>query len=697
MKMRAPLFFSVLVAALLTAAYYPRFNNAQKEAVLMQTILMGLNQMHYKPQKINDDFSKKAYTLYLDRLDGGKRWFTQEDLAKLTQFELQLDDEAQTGAYDFFDLSLQLYNDAFTKTKGYYKELLAAPFDLSVDESITLNSEKKPFAKDDAELKDYWRKSLKYEVVSRVVDEINAQKDSVIQKPVAELEADARKEVQEVMDKWYQRLEMRKRSDFLNTYLNTITNIFDPHTTYFEPVDKQSFDIQLSNRLEGIGATLVNDEDYTKIASIIVGGPAWRGKDLEENDLVMKVAQGTDGEYVDIKGWLTDEVVKLIRGKKGTIVRLFVRKVDGTMKEISIERDLVQLEESLAKSAIMEGPSGETIGYINLPSFYVDFDDPDGNNCSDDVAKEIEELKADNVQAIILDLRNNGGGSLPDAIELSGLFVEKGPIVQVNSRSGDPHVYQDPDPKVQFTGPLVVMVNEMSASASEILAGALQDYGRAIIVGSEATYGKGTVQRFFDLDRAIPGNPEIKPLGEIKLTTQKFYRITGGSNQLTGVKSDIVLPDNYRYLEIGERDNDYPMEWSEIKAVPFSQQVYDVRPQLKSLRKKSEDRVKDNATFQLIEENAKRLKKRQDMYVYPLQLEKFQEWEAAQEAEAQKFKNIAKEPVISNVRNTSADKLALQSEEEAKVARNDNWLGNLKKDVYVEEVLNILHDLLQTK
>ncbi len=369
MKMRAPLFFSVLVAALLTAAYYPRFNNAQKEAVLMQTILMGLNQMHYKPQKINDDFSKKAYTLYLDRLDGGKRWFTQEDLAKLTQFELQLDDEAQTGAYDFFDLSLQLYNDAFTKTKGYYKELLAAPFDLSVDESITLNSEKKPFAKDDAELKDYWRKSLKYEVVSRVVDEINAQKDSVIQKPVAELEADARKEVQEVMDKWYQRLEMRKRSDFLNTYLNTITNIFDPHTTYFEPVDKQSFDIQLSNRLEGIGATLVNDEDYTKIASIIVGGPAWRGKDLEENDLVMKVAQGTDGEYVDIKGWLTDEVVKLIRGKKGTIVRLFVRKVDGTMKEISIERDLVQLEESLAKSAIMEGPSGETIGYINLPSF----------------------------------------------------------------------------------------------------------------------------------------------------------------------------------------------------------------------------------------------------------------------------------------------------------------------------------------
>ncbi|MEO1715046.1 MAG: S41 family peptidase, partial [Bacteroidota bacterium] len=379
-------------------------------------------------------------------------------------------------------------------------------------------------------------------------------------------------DVLKTFDDWYERLEKRKRSDYLSIYINSITNVFDPHTSYFEPIEKQNFDINMSGKLEGIGARLQSDGNYTKITSVIVGGPAWKQGDLKENDKIMKVAQ--DGEDpIDVTGMQLDDVVSQIRGEKGTKVILTVKKIDGSIADIEIVRDVVILEEGFAKSLILHTTAKEKVGFISLPRFYDDFYDEEGRSCARDVATEIDKLKKENVRGIILDLRNNGGGSLRDVVTMSGFFIEKGPIVQVKARGRSPEVLEDNDPSVKWDGHLIVMVNQFSASASEILAAALQDYERAVIVGSTSTFGKGTVQRFYNLDRAIPGYSELKPFGEIKLTTQKFYRIDGGSTQLKGVTPDIILPDMYSYIETGEKEQEYPMNWTQIAPVPHEQNV----------------------------------------------------------------------------------------------------------------------------
>ena len=416
---------------------------------------------------------------------------------------------------------------------------------------------------------------------------------------------------------------------------------FDPHSGYYEPKDKENFDIGMSGTLEGIGARLQTEGDYTKVVSIVPGGPAWKGKDLEENDLIMKVTQEDDEEGVDVTGFRLDDVVKMIRGKKGTKVKLSVKKVDGSIEDIIIVRDVVIIEESYAKSAILNFPDKiQNIGYIKLPRFYADFSRRGGPSCSKDIAKELEKLQAQNVNGVILDLRNNGGGSLRDVVKMSGLFIEEGPIVQVKSRSRRPEVLEDVDPRVQYRGPLVVMVNSFSASASEILAAALQDYNRAIIVGSNSTFGKGTVQRFFDLDRAIRGNSEVKPLGEIKMTIQKFYRVNGGSTQLKGVTPDIILPDRYHYFKTGEKDHDFAMEWTEIAPVMYSQNVTRVNDELNGLRRASEVRVKNSDAFQLVLENAKRLKKQSDETNYTLNFEAHMSQKLQREKESDKYKDM---------------------------------------------------------
>ncbi|MEL6926775.1 MAG: carboxy terminal-processing peptidase, partial [Bacteroidota bacterium] len=332
-------------------------------------------------------------------------------------------------------------------------------------------------------------------------------------------------------------------------------------------------------------------------------------------------------EPVDVTGMQVTDVVKYIRGKKGTTVNLHVKKVDGSTTIIPIVRDIVIIDESYAKSLIIDDPNGAgKIGYIKLPRFYADFNRRGGRSCATDVAKELEKLKSHKVDGVVLDLRNNGGGSLRDVVQMSGLFIEEGPIVQVKARESSADVLEDTDPSVQYDGPLVVMVNSFSASASEILAAALQDYGRAVIVGSNSTFGKGTVQRFFDLDRAIRGNAEVKPLGEVKVTIQKFYRINGGSNQLKGVIPDIVLPDRYHYLKLGEKENEYAMQWSSIEPVDYSQSVTSL-DNMDKIKAASQTRVENDPTFGLILESAKRLKEQRDDTDYTLNLKEFQEWE----------------------------------------------------------------------
>jgi len=695
MKFRGPVFFSLIAVILLVGAFYPhQVNQSEKESILIHTMIGGLKQLHYQPQDMDDEFSKNVYKLYIDRIDGGRRWFTQKDVDKLKKYELQIDNETEEGTFEFFDASVELLNSGIDRSKKFYTEILAKPFDFNADETIELDNEKKPFAKNEKELKEYWYKSLKYETMTRLATKLEAQESESFEgtkKSTEELEAESRKEVQENFEDIFERIGELRRTDRLSAYLNTITNVYDPHTGYFEPKDKENFDIGMSGTLEGIGARLQSEGEFTKVVSIVPGGPAWKQKDLENDDLILKVAQ-EKGEVVDVTGYRLDDVVKLIRGDKGTKVTLTVKKVDGSIKKVTIVRDVVIIDESYAKSVILDFPGKiENVGYIKLPRFYADFNREEGRSCAKDVAKEIEKLKSQNVSGIILDLRNNGGGSLRDVVTMSGLFIEEGPIVQVKARGRSPEVLEDKDPQVQYEGDLIVMVNSYSASASEILAAALQDYGRAVIVGSKSTFGKGTVQRFFDLDRAIRGYNEVKPLGEVKLTIQKFYRVNGGSTQLRGVVPDIILPDRFQYIDVGERDHEFAMKWTEIEPVAYSQSIISLEG-LNDWKSASEARVADSETFQLVLENAKRLKNQRDETTYPLNLKGYQTEEEEIEKLNDKYDEMFKQIDGLEVSNLEEDLTQIESDE-SRVARNDEWVKSIKKDIYIDEVLSIMRDM----
>lgn len=708
MKFRGFILFALLTVVFMVATISPKVDEAQKEAILMQTILAGLEQLHYQPQQIDDDFSARVFDIYLDRIDGNKRWLVQEDVDKLDVFKNQLDDEAKEGTYEFLNLSQEVLAKGLEKTKVYYQEILSKPFDFTGKESVELDGDKKQFAQSDEQLRSYWEKAMKYETLTRLVGKIEAQDkakakadaepegEKVEIKTVAELETESRKAVLKLFDDWYHRMEKRQRKDYVSDYLNAFTSVFDPHTNYFLPADKENFDIGMSGRLEGIGARLQETTtDETKVVMVVAGGPAYRGKELEVNDVIQKIAQGDEEEWLDVGGWDINDVVAKIRGKKGTKVRLGIKKVDGTQTEISIIREEIIMDEGYAKSAILdlEGIS-DNIGYIKLPRFYADFNKRDGHQCAVDVGIELEKLTGQNVNGIILDLRNNGGGSLRDVVDMSGFFIEEGPIVQVKSRRANPEVLNDRDASVQYDGPLIVMVNSFSASASEILAAALQDYGRAVIVGSDATFGKATVQRFFDLDRAIRGHSEIKPLGEVKVTTQKFYRITGNSNQLKGVIPDISLPDNYDYIETGEQEYETAMKWTQIEPVAHNQAVYTIKDK-NALNQASENRVAANPTFGKIQENAKRLKGKRDKTVYSLNIEQYRKEKDAQAEEAKQYKGLFdKEVEKLSVNNLEVD-LTYINQDSSKIGRNEEFIKALKKDIYIEETLHIMQDMIK--
>ena len=720
MKFKGFLLFAFATLFFLVAANQPKTDEAQKEAILMQTVLAGLAQLHYAPQKIDDDFSNRVFDLYLERIDGNKRWLTQADVDQLAQYKDQLDDQAKGGTFEFLNLAEETINKSLVKTKAYYQEILAQPFDFTGEELIELDGDKKAFAKDDAELKTYWEKAMKYETLTRLVGKIEAQENTAKKtaveeaegtvleleetekkaekatiKTVAELEEESRKAVLKLFDDWYHRMEKRQRKEFVSNYLNSFTSVFDPHTNYFLPADKENFDIGMSGRLEGIGARLQETPtDETKVVMVVPGGPAYNGKVIEVEDIILKVAQDDDGDWVDIAGWDINDVVAKIRGKKGTKVRLTVKKVDGSIVETTIIREEIIMDEGYAKSAILDLEGiGDNIGYIKLPRFYADFNKRDGHQCAVDVGIELEKLKEEKVNGIILDLRNNGGGSLRDVVDMSGFFIEEGPIVQVKSRQANAEVLNDRDASVQYDGPLIVMVNSFSASASEILAAALQDYDRAVIVGSDATFGKATVQRFFDLDRAIRGYSDIKPLGQVKVTTQKFYRINGTSNQLEGVIPDIMLPDNYDFIKTGEQEYETAMKQTEIESVAHNQSVFQIKNRA-ALRTASEGRVATNEVFQKIQENAKRLKKQRESTSYSLNMETFRKNKNATKAEADKYKNLMSPIEGLTVSNLDID-LAQIKTDSSKIGRNKEFIKALQKDVYVEETLHIMQDLVK--
>jgi carboxyl-terminal processing protease len=712
MKAGKPVFLSLIVLVAVLAALIPRGDSHDKKVLQLTGMIEGLKQYHYQPREIDDVFSAMVFRQYLENLDGSKRFFTLKDIEALQIHEKQIDDQINNKTFAFYDDAADRYKKAIARSSDWYAEILDKPFDFTVNEEIETDAEKLDWAASEDQLRDRWRRQLKYEVLYRIYDRMDEEPELPYEdgeipsqqletpdepeetKSFEELEAEARKAVHDRYEEWFKRMKKTKSSEYFSEYLSSIAGIFDPHTQFFEPVDKANFDISMSNKLEGIGARLQTEKDETKVVSIIPGGPAWKQKELEVNDIILKVAQGAE-EAVVVTGMNINEVVSLIRGKKGTEVRLTVRKVDGSNKVISIIREEVLLDEGLAKSMIISEPGKpERLGYIRLPRFYADFESKDGRSCAVDMAKEIDKLKNERVSGIIVDLRSNGGGSLRDVVTMSGYFIEKGPIVQVRSRGGKASLHDDRDPSVLWDGPLIVMVNEFSASASEIMAAALQDYSRAVIVGSPSTYGKGTVQRFFDLDNAISGNNIHKPLGEVKLTIQNFYRINGGSTQLKGVIPDIILPDNYSLLNIGEKEYKFALPFSEIPAVPFDQKVYRVDGQLNDLRSMSKARVDQAAHFQLVSENAARFKRQRDQSAYTLHMEQYREMVRKRKAEADRYKDIYPANEALQVINPAQD-LAYIRADSSRIARNDDFISGVRKDFHLQETMEIMRDMIR--
>lgn len=738
MKLRSSVFVLLVLGGVFLSAYYPQTDPKEKEGVIFDTLLTILDRVHFTPKEIDDEFSKEAFETFLKYIDYGKRFLTQEDIDALQQYELLIDDQAKMRDLTFFDAAMDKLDVGFAKAKSYYEKIKTEDLKEHAEGMIELDSEKKKWAKDNTELEEYWRRSITYDYISDIYEIKDSQEDLISenealneeptpnhvdankvlnaeQKDVDKILNEQEKEetedevvlteneimtkaqdkVFERWDKWFDRMSKLRRSDRFESYLNTFTHLFDPHTDYYNPKEKQDFDINMGGKLEGIGARLSSEGEYIKVVDIIPGGPAWKGKELEVDDKIIAVTQ--DGEEpVNVVGWRTDDAVQLIRGKKGTIVHLKVKKKDGTTPSIRIEREEVIIDASFARSVIIDVPETiENIGYIKLPKFYSSFERKGGNSCAEDIKVELEKLTAQNVNGIILDLRNNGGGSLNDVVKMSGLFIEEGPIVQVKPREKKPYVYQDTDSSVQYDGPLIVMVNSYSASASEILAAALQDYNRALIVGSNSTFGKGTVQRFFNLDKAISGARDMKPLGELKLTMQKFYRINGGSTQLKGVVPDIILPDRFSYVDVGEKDYDFAMPWTEIAPVTYNQNVYQLKD-VDKLASNSQSRIDASEQFSLIKENAQKIMDDKDKSQYPLDVDAFAAVMDQSELESEKFKELMKDSLETlSIKNLDVDLEYIQTDE-SRVARNDDWIDGLYHDIYVEETLLIMRDLIQS-
>lgn len=687
-----------LFLAFQTQGSTERDNPKSKYTKILRNVGLLLEQGHYSPKKIDDNFSKEVLKKFITDMDNDRNIFLQGDIDDFRKFEAKIDDEIHGADLVSFYSINEVYQKRLNEVAQYYKEILAKPFDFTKEESVQLDREKLANPKTEAERKDIWRKRLKYMVLARYADalesrEKNKGKEDFKYKADSTLEREARDGVRKQIDRYFTTKKTRETSDEnFSTFVNAITSIMDPHTNYFAPVDKRSFDESMKGSFFGIGAVLKEDDGKIKIGQLISGGPAWKGGELKVDDEILKIAQGT-AEPVDVTGYGVTDAVKLIRGpEKGSEVKLTVRKIDGTVKVITLLRDEIKLDDTFAKSAIINGE--HKIGYIYLPEFYIDFANPNGAKCSEDVAQEVKKLKEENVEGIIIDLRGNGGGSLPEVVKMAGLFIEDGPICIVKGREEKPYQWKDKDKSVLYTGPLTVMVDEFSASASEIFAAAIQDYKRGIIIGSTSTFGKGTVQR------SIPLNPEsenpafanrnTEDLGSVKLTLQKYYRINGGSVQLKGVTPDVVIPNRMEYLKFREKDDAYSLPWDEIGKADYKPWTSTISTD--EVVKYGSDIVNTNSSFKKIKETVDWLDK-YNTKEYSLNLSKYREEQKLLKAKMGELDKLYKLTKELNVKNTETDLAALKDAQD-KLDKNNQWLKRISGDIYIDETVKVMNNMI---
>lgn len=694
---RLPIVIMILVAGSFLA-FKTMGNGTGNPPSKYEQILKLVGEMfysaHYSPQNINDAFSKKVFKKFMTDIDPEKNIYLQSDLAALKKFETRIDDEIKGAPVEFFLAAGKIFTTRMEEATTMYTEILSKPFDFTANEEVLLDGDKLDYTTTVADKKERWRKKLKYMTLERYVDlldsrEKNKGKEGFVVKTDEELEKDARDRVKRIMDRTFDRFRFKfNDDDKFNVFVNAITTTMDPHSEFFPPVDKRYFDEEMSGRFYGIGASLQYDDGNIKIASVLSGSPAAKSGEIQPGDIIQKVAQAGE-EPVDLTGYIVTDAVKIIRGKKGTEVKLTIKKLDGTIKVISLVRDEIVQDETFARSAIVSN-NGSKIGYIFLPEFYADFDRPNGSRSYIDVAKEVSKLKEEKVDGIVIDLRNNGGGSLYDVVQMAGLFIDEGPIVQVKSREENPSVLKDKDRTVLYSGPLAVMVNEFSASASEIFAAAIQDYGRGVIIGSTSTYGKGTVQRNIGLDPENGFSMSNSDLGTIKLTLQKFYRINGGSTQLRGVNSDIVLPDNLEHLKVREKDDPDALPWDEINKSAYNN--WNPGYSLETIKKMSNQRLENDPTFKLIKETSEWLSEQNDKQ-YSLQIDTYRE-------EQKKIRSSIKQLESLLKLNSELNVAALPNEtnrwanDKNKQERFEQWIKNLQKDIYLDQAVKVMNDMI---
>lgn len=678
-------------------------NDEEKMQTIMTSVMNTLQYLHYSPKPINDAYSKDVYHKYFEMIDPGKRFFLQSDMNEFEKHNTKLDDYFKEGNLTFYNLTVDRLYKRVDDVDKITQDILKKPIDLTEDETFILESKKKTAPADEKQLYNEWKKYIKYNILQEI-ETLNAReesqqkkKDSVVKYKkvdtinVKKLTKDeklskATEEVKDYISQYFKRFKKRKKMNWFKVYMNAYTEVFDPHTNYFSPVDKEDFDAQFKGQIIGIGAIIQEKKGNLFLGELTIGAPAWKSKQLTAGDKILKVKSTPDAETVNVSGMLVEEAVRLIRGKEGTKVTLTIEKKDKSIKEVTLIREKVTIEDTFARSIVVNAPNGKKYGVINLPSFNADFEDKNGRNASDDIKAELLKLKKQNIQGVILDLRNNGGGSLTEVGDIMGLFMNGGSFVQVKDGQGKINTLKSKTNDPIWTGHLVIMQNEFSASASEILAGQMQDYGRAVVLGSPQSFGKGTVQTFIDLNRFLSSSDDF---GSLKLTIQKFYRVTGESTQRKGVKTDIEMKDFFSYAEIGERYDDYALAWDKIAPTPFQRVNLVNVPTLKNL---SESRILKNKNYQLLIESSKWKEALDKQESITLNQAKFDELMKNRKAQIEKFK------VLTQYKNglrfsLFPEEIERQKKDEVFKKKTENWVKNLQRDIYLEEAVNIISDM----
>ncbi|MDQ1856345.1 carboxy terminal-processing peptidase [Chryseobacterium sp. WLY505] len=696
-------FRSVRLLLLLPLTFFvfgfrPPLNEEEKMQIIMVNTKNILSYLHYSPKPINDAYSKEVYKQYFESIDPTKTYFLQSDMDEFRKYETKLDDYLNTGDLTFYKLTVDKLYQRIDEIDKMTKDIFSKPINLEEDEILTLEPKLKNAPVNKQQQYNEWRKYVKYNILQEI-ESINRKSEEKKKEDSNNKENNSKPEVlsqdekikkatenvKDLLEEKFIRFRKRQKMDWFTVYINAYTHIFDPHTNYYSPQGKKDFDMDFKGKIIGIGAVIQEKKGNLYIGTLSIGAPAWKTKQLTEGDKVLKIKSTPDTDPVNVVDMLSSEAIKLIRGEKGTPITLTVQKKDGTIQDVTIIREEISIEDTFAKSIIIN-TSDKKYGLINLPKFNADFEDKDGRNASDDIKKEIIKLKEQNIQGIVLDLRGNSGGSLTEVGDIMGLFMEAGPYVQVKDGNGKITTLKNKNEAPIWNGPLVILQNELSASAAEILAGVMQDYGRAVIMGSPVSYGKGTVQVFVDLNRFLSTEEDF---GSIKLTIQKYYRITGESTQRKGVSSDIQMKDIFSYADIGEKYDDYALAWDKIPGTSFNRQN---SFNIQAVQKVSAERIAKNDNYKLLLEYAQWKENLGKEKTVPLSIQKYSDLMKQRKAQDDKFKGL--KTLESGLTFTMYPKdIEREKNDAAFKIKSEVWIKNLQKDLYLQEAINIVEDL----